>query len=256
MALTERPVEVGVFADAATAEQAISALQRAGFEDNQIKFSVQRGAEGVLDGLVGMGLPYSQAGFYNREFLAGRTIVVVRSADRQREAHDILRLSGAYDSNERAPEAPPPVAQAEARPDDQQTLQLREEVLQVQKYWAAREEIRIHRKVITEEKVFKIPVSREEVTIERVPLNPGANSSDGQNASPTPGAESMKIPIREERVSFQKIPFVIEEITLTKRVMQETKRITANVRREQARIEREGKVRVEGDHVEEADPAE
>ncbi len=256
MAITERPVVVGVFADVSAADQAISALQQAGFDNNQIKFSMHRGTEGILDGLVGIGLSYSEAGFYNREFLAGRTIVVVRSADRQREAHDILRLAGVYDSNERASAAPPPVAQVEAGPGDQQTVQLREEVLQVQKYWADREEIRIQRRVITEEKVFKIPVSREEVTIERVPLNSSASSSDGQNGSPTAGAESIKIPIREERESFKKIPFVIEEITLTKRVVQEIKRIKASVRREQALIERAGKADVEGDHIDEALPGE
>jgi uncharacterized protein (TIGR02271 family) len=268
MAITERPVVVGVFADNAEAERAITALQHAGFDNNQIKFSVQRGAEGILDGLVGMGLPYSEAGFYNREFFAGRSIVVVMSADRRQEAYNILRSFGSYDSSRHADAAPPPKPPAEAGPENRQTLQLSGEVLQVQKYWAQSEEIRIHRRVITEEKVFKIPVSREEVTIERVPLNPDArpaNPQDGQNPSlatgigqvaPPAGGETMKIPIREERVSFQKMPFVIEEITLTKRVVQETKRIAATVQREQAHIERVGNARVEGDHIDEALPSE
>src|SRR5207244_13523349 len=69
------------------------------------------------------------------------------------------------------------------------TMELREEVLDVQKEWVQREEIRIHVRVITEEKVFKVPVRREEVTIERLPLNGQADRQaqrDRANMQKTP----------------------------------------------------------------------
>jgi hypothetical protein len=65
MAMSEQPVVVGVFADRTAAEQAIQELQRTGFSNDQIKYSVQRGTEGILEGLVGMGIAYSEADFHS-----------------------------------------------------------------------------------------------------------------------------------------------------------------------------------------------
>src|SRR5205823_5741104 len=222
-----------VFADRALAEQAIHELQRAGFSDNQIKYSVNKGGPGILDGLVGMGLTHNEANFYNDEFHAGRTVVAVKTHDRQQEAYDILRLSGAYDANSRLHNG------TNERTGSDQSMQLREEVLQVQKEWVQTGEIRIRKRVITEEKVFRVPVSREEVIIERVSLNgqppnkavePNASiEADEGEILPLGDGETVKILVREEQVTINKIPIVIEEITLTKRVLQEMKQITENV---------------------------
>ncbi len=254
MAMTEQQVVVGVFADHAAAERAIHELQRAGFSDNQIRYSVKRGNEGILDGLVGMGMQYSEAGYYNREFQAGRTIVAVKVNQRQQDAYDILRLSGAYD----AQDSPTTGSKSNPRISNKQTMQVREETLQAQKRWVQTEEIRIRRRVIIEEKVFKVPVSREEIIIERVPLNPGTSSAPEQHHSIPEGegsvvtladGESIKIPIREERVRLQKVPMIVEEITLTKRVLQETKHITDTILREKVRLERSGNVHIQGDNL-------
>src|SRR5437773_936009 len=95
MATNDRPVVIGVFENSAEAEQAVRELQHAGFSNEQIKYSVKKDGPGILDGLVGMGLPYDEASFYNNEFLAGHTVVAVRAPERQQEAYEILRLSGA-----------------------------------------------------------------------------------------------------------------------------------------------------------------
>ncbi|MFL5624892.1 MAG: YsnF/AvaK domain-containing protein [Ktedonobacteraceae bacterium] len=262
MAMTEQQVAVGVFVDHAAAEQAIQELQRVGFSNGQIKYSVQKGTEGILDGLVGMGIPYSEADFYNNEFFAGRTIVAVKANQRQQEAHNILRLRGAYDAHERVAGGPtinPPASNEQKL--NEQTVQVREEQLQAQKRWVQTEEIRIHRRVVTEEKIFKVPVSREEVYIERVPLNTPSTApvqAPGQRNTIEPGAgsivnlapgQSIKLPVREERVMFQKVPMIIEEITLTKRLLQETKPITETVQHENVHLERSGNVHIQGDNI-------
>ena len=260
MAMTEQQVAVGVFVDYAAAEQAIQELQRVGFSNGQIKYSVQKGTEGILDGLVGMGIPYGEADFYNNEFFAGRTIVAVKANQRQQEAHNILRLSGAYDAHERAAAGSiidPPTSNGQEL--NEQTVQVREEQLQAQKRWVQTEEIRIHKRVITEEKIFKVSVSREEVYIERVPLNTPSTASvpaqpntvdpdDGSLVTLAPG-QSIKLHVREERVMFQKVPMVIEEIILTKRLLQETRPITETVQRENVRLERSGNVHIQGDSI-------
>jgi hypothetical protein len=165
MTMTEQPIVVGVFADRTAAEQAIQKLQRTGFSNDQIKYSVQRGTEGILEGLVGMGIAYSEADFYNREFRGGRTIVAVKANQRWQEAHNILRLSGAYDAHERVagdPTINPPASNEQKL--NEQTIQIREEQLQAQKRWVQTEEIRIHKRVITEEKIFAAMCISREIT--------------------------------------------------------------------------------------------
>jgi|SRR5205807_1066845 uncharacterized protein (TIGR02271 family) len=145
------------------------------------------------------------------------------------------------------------------RTGNDQRMQLREEVLQVQKEWVQTGEIRIRKRVITEEKVFRVPVSREEVIIERVSLNgqpsnkavePNASieADEGETLLLEDG-ETVKILVREEQVTINKIPIVIEEITLTKRVLQEMKQITENVQREKVRIERRGNADIQSDNI-------
>jgi stress response protein YsnF len=260
MANSTRSTIAGVFANGAEAEWAVHELQRANFSNDQIRVSVYKGDGEIIDGLIGMGFPPNEAHFYNQEYRAGRTVVAVKTADRQQEAADILRLGGAYDADTR----PGTGNGSEMNTGGVQTLQLREETLQVAKQWVQTGEIRIRKRVITEEKVFKVPVSREEVIIERVPF---ANNS--QNDSAVSGSmnatdigvgegeiltleegKPFTIQVREEQVFIQKTPMVIEEITLTKQVIQETKAITDTVQREELHVERTGDVRIQGDNVE------
>lgn len=51
---------------------------------------------GLGGALIGMGLPEEDARFYEEELMSGRTLVTVRTADRQNEAAAILRRHGAY----------------------------------------------------------------------------------------------------------------------------------------------------------------
>src|SRR5579859_1089899 len=255
MAITERSVVVGVFADRAAAEQAVHELQQAGFSDDQIKYSINKGGPGILGSLVGMGLPHDEASFYNNEFQSGRTVIAVKTNDQQQEASDILRLSGAYDANTRFSDG----RSSNERTGNDQSLQLREEVLQVQKQWVQSGEFRIRKRVITEEKTFTVPISREEVIIEHIPTNSqSSNAPAGQEPSSAAGEgkvvqlgpdETIKILVREEQVTIEKRPMVIEEITLTKRVLQEMKEIKGNVQREEVRLERRGKVHIQGDNL-------
>jgi hypothetical protein len=51
----------------------------------------------VVGGLVGLGVPEEDAGYYDSEFQAGRTLVTVRADGRGREASDIMQRYGAID---------------------------------------------------------------------------------------------------------------------------------------------------------------
>ncbi|MFL5515181.1 MAG: YsnF/AvaK domain-containing protein, partial [Gemmatimonadales bacterium] len=56
--------------------------------------------------------------------------------------------------------------------------------------------------------------------------------------------EEIRIPLMEEEVRVEKTPVVREEVSVRKRQVQDTERVSETVRREEARIESEGDARV------------
>jgi uncharacterized protein (TIGR02271 family) len=55
------------------------------------------------------------------------------------------------------------------------------------------------------------------------------------------------VPVREEQVTVDKQPVVREEVSLGKRQVQDSQRVSDTVRREEARVEHQGDVNVQGD---------
>jgi uncharacterized protein (TIGR02271 family) len=125
--------------------------------------------------------------------------------------------------------------------DETRRLRLREEQLRAEKQRVQAGEVRLGKEVVTEEQTINVPRTREEVYIER---HPGS----GQPADrPIGEGETIKVPVSEERVTVEKQPVVREEVGLGKRQVQEEQQVTDTVRREEARLEREGDVKVQGD---------
>lgn len=261
MAVTDLPIALGIFQDQAAAQYAIQELQRAGFSNDQIKYSINKGGSGILDGLVGMGLPHEEAAYYDNEFRSGRTIVLVRTNDRQQEAHDILKLCGGRDAENRFSNSPV------VGPEQDRTIQLREEELLAQKQWVQIGELRIRKRVITEEKTFTVPVSREEVIIERIPFAAQAaqtptpidqqataivlpNQNIVERVETLVDGKPLTILVREEQVQIAKNLVVVEEITVRKQLIQETKTFSDSIQKEKLAVERTGNVHIQGDAFE------
>jgi uncharacterized protein (TIGR02271 family) len=118
-----------------------------------------------------------------------------------------------------------------------QTVQLREEELQARKQPVETGRVRVGKEVIEEQQTLDVPVTREEVTIERQPVaRRRAEGSIGEQD------ETIRVPVREEQVSVEKHPVVTEEIKVGKQQVQGTKQVSGTVRREEARVEGEGDV--------------
>jgi uncharacterized protein (TIGR02271 family) len=101
--------------------------------------------------------------------------------------------------------------------------------------------VRIGKEVVEEQQTMDVPVTREEVTIERTPVDRRPADSDiGEG-------ETIRVPVHEEQVSVDKKAVVTEEIGVGKRQVQKTQQVSGTVRREEARIEKEGDVGVEGE---------
>src|SRR5271157_2787076 len=126
-----------------------------------------------------------------------------------------------------------------ARIGEDTRIQLREEQLHVRKHLVVAGEVRVRKEVRTEHRTIEVPVSREEIVIERLaPAEAPVTAADF-----APG-EVIRIPLREEQVVVEKRPVVREEVRVGKRVVQETERVDGEVRKEEVRIEREGDVEI------------
>ena len=243
MTTNARTMVVGIFTDDAQAQQAMDELQQAGFKNSQIRYSVRKGGSGITDSLENLGLPEEEATFYNSEFEAGRTVVTVNTNDRQQDAYDILRRYGAYDFNSRSGQTVGYGSNIDNGTQDQQRVQLREEELLARKQAVQTGEVGIRKEVVTEQQTINVPTTREEVVIERRP------ASGQPSDTPIGEGETYRIPVREEQVTVEKQPVVREEVSLGKRQVQETQQVSDTVKREEARIERQGDVNVQGSDV-------
>ena len=251
MTTTNRSIVAGVFSNETNAQQAMSDLQNAGFTNDQIRYSVHQGGSGILDSLQNLGFGQDEANYYNNEFLAGRTVVTVKSQDSRDEAYDILMRNGAYDMNSAGNNASTTqttntdqYAQADSNAMAGQKVQLHEEQLQATKERVQSGEVNIRKNVVSEEQTINVPVSREEVYVERHAVNSPVPSDTpiGQEE------EITRIPVSEEQVQVTKQPVVTEEINVGKRVVQGNQPVTDTVRHEEARIENQGNVNVTGDN--------
>ncbi len=176
MAIERRSVVLGVFRDRSLAEQAVAELNRTSWGNegthilgkssggflNSLRnaFSErQEATTGPVDDLNEFDMPQDQRQTYDHELEAGSSIVVARIQGHELETRDILHRYGAFNVFV-------PLQQG-----GKQTIEVRQEVPYVQKYTVDVGEIRIHKRVITEQQTFTVPVTREEVTIERLPRN-------------------------------------------------------------------------------------
>ncbi len=112
-------------------------------------------------------------------------------------------------------------------------------------------QLRIHKVVRTEMEHFSIPVRREELVVERVPMTDEAHARALEGA-PVPGGEapfeevSFVIPLREERVEFTKSTHVWQEVRVSRAAQEELRAVHTTVRREMAEVEERGEVLHEG----------
>jgi len=218
-------------------------------------------AVGLAGTLIGLGIPEEEAHYYEKEFQSGRTIVTVKCDQRQAEALAIVRRHHAYDVNTRAGTAgrcettptsgaactvaanvpsstsAPRAAMPTTAPAGE-ALRLHEEELRAHKQTVQTGEVRVRKEVHTEHQTLDVPVRKEEVVIERRPVAGQASSADIR-----PG-EDIRIPVSEEQVKVEKQTVAKEEVKVGKRQVQDTERVSGDVRKEEVRVEKTGDVDV------------
>ncbi|MDP8922024.1 MAG: YsnF/AvaK domain-containing protein [Chloroflexota bacterium] len=117
-----------------------------------------------------------------------------------------------------------------------ETVPLRAERLVVQKRPVERGAVEIKKDVIAEEQTVDVPVAREEVVVERHPVEPRPADR------PIGEGETIRVPVRGEEVTVEKQPMVTEELTVGTREVAETRQVSDTVRREVVDVDKEGEV--------------
>jgi uncharacterized protein (TIGR02271 family) len=191
---------------------------------------------GIVGALVGLGIPEEEAHYYEGEFKSGRTIVTVKADGRSGEAWAVLHRHGAY--NRQTQNA---AATAAGKAEGDQTLQVRAEELYATKRSVDAGAVRVRKEVVTENKTLQVPVTHEEVVIERHPAPARATPGVGVGAG-----EEVRIPVKEEKVQVEKEAVVTEEVSVGKRKVADTQTVLGTVRKEQVKVEQEGDVEVRG----------
>lgn len=103
--------------------------------------------------------------------------------------------------------------------------------------------VNVRKEVVTEQQTLNVPVSHEEVVVERHPVAEGevpTGETIGRD-------ETIRIPVSEERVNVGKETVTTGEVEISKRQVQENRQFTGKVRREEAQLEKEGDIPIVGE---------
>lgn len=102
--------------------------------------------------------------------------------------------------------------------------------------------VRLHKDVVEEQQTINVPVTHEEVTVERFPVQ--GNAADlGQDAFQ---ARDIDVPVMGEEVITEKRGRVAEEVHLHKQAVTEQQQVTDTVRKERVNVVPEGDIETQG----------
>ena len=110
---------------------------------------------------------------------------------------------------------------------EEERIPLSEERLDVSKK-SQENQARVTKKPVTERKTVEVPLTREEVSIER---RPASGQTEAQ--SPIQSEEEITIPLKREEAQVSKKPYVKEEAVIKKKAYTDTKEITEDVTSEE-----------------------
>jgi uncharacterized protein (TIGR02271 family) len=193
---------------------------------------------GLAGALIGWGIPEEDAKYYEDEVKAGRFLVTVDAGNRSEEAWAIIHRHGGYDrthakSSSRSRGRRATASGSTTATDTERTMELKEEEVKVSKRPIKKGEVEVRKEVVTEHKQVDVPVTREEVVIERRPVRGKAAAGDLKG-------EQVRIPVTEEEVDVQKETKVKEEVKIGKRRATGTRTVGGTVRKEELRVDEEG----------------
>lgn len=128
-----------------------------------------------------------------------------------------------------------PITPTEPRGDDGHLVRYEEE-LEVEKAARQTGEVSIRKDLIEETRTIEVPVAREQVRIERRPVNSEATGTSalGEEAF---SRQRVSVPVMEETVEVRKVARPVEEIEVGKVPIEEMRQVDDTVRKERFDLE-------------------
>jgi len=221
------------------------------------------GAGGLVGALIGLGVPEDEARLHEGSLKAGKILVIVDADPSLRDRVGNIFGTHTTDSSYTADRMSDTVyntTEASSRvtntadltdrtttydnDTDDHALRLREERLNVDKTRVQTGEVELRKEVVQEQQTINVPVTHEEVYIERRAVTDGTvdNTPIGDN-------EVVRVPLTEERINVTKTPVVTGEVSIGKREVQETEQVSETVRREEVRLDQNGNPIVHSDET-------
>src|SRR4051812_18088504 len=121
------------------------------------------------------------------------------------------------------------------------SLQLHKEELDITKNNVDAGEVVLSKDVVEEQKTVEVPVMHEEVVIKRTPMNNERTDSSAISQ------ETITIPVSQEQVEVNKYAVTTEEISASKRQVEETQQVQETLKREEAHVDTTGSVNIVSD---------
>jgi uncharacterized protein (TIGR02271 family) len=205
------------------------------------------GDEDVHGSLSGLSVTDEQARYFRHRFGSGSegAIVTVTAAGREAEAKRILEENGgdvggsasSYDYGKAETAATTGATartteRAGDRSGEEQNIRLYGEVLRVQKDRVSRGEARLRKEVHTTTQSVEVPVTREELVVDRVPVS-GEQRADSASFQ----EKEIRVPLSEERARVEKQPVVREEVRVGKKAVSDVERFKEQVRSEDLKVD-------------------
>jgi uncharacterized protein (TIGR02271 family) len=115
------------------------------------------------------------------------------------------------------------------------SLELHKEELDITKNKVDAGEVVLSKEVVEEQKTVQVPVMHEEVVIKRTPVNERSNASISAE-------ETIHIPVSQEQVQVNKYTVTTEEVSASKRQVEETQQVQETLKSETANVNTTGSV--------------
>lgn len=283
-------IVVGAFSNRKQADDAISALQKAGFQNDQIRQFTGKGAErGPLTGikniftsermargdisrdLMDLGVASEDIPFYQQEYEAGHPLVSVSSTKRLPEATAIMLNNSAYvpttahpssarmaarETQTFASQEQPRIVASQEQPRivpgmvpgvlpsrepydglrEEQRMRLHAEQIQAYKQPTQIGEVVLRKEVVTDQQTIDVPVSHEEIVIERRSIAGDVSAAEERLGD----GQTIRIPVHEDRINVTKRVVTTGEVVIGKRERQEVRHFSDIIQREEAHWEQKG----------------
>jgi uncharacterized protein (TIGR02271 family) len=144
----------------------------------------------------------------------------------------------AYEGRDEQPPNGPVGSSAEKRGDLEEDLRVQrsEEELRASVRERGAGQVNVKKSVRTEREVVRVPKRREEVDIERVPVEGEAREASGATEADI-GEDEVVVQVFEEEVVVTKRVVLKEEIRLRKRVVEDEEAVEVDLRKEEVEVD-------------------